>query len=813
MARLHHPNVVTIFDIGTVDPGVGEELPYLVMEFVRGRSLNVILEDGPLPPRRAARVIEQVALALSAAHQAGVIHRDLKPSNIMVSDKGHVTVLDFGLARLADREGETPVESLTTPGMVLGSCPYMAPEQALGRGVTPASDVFSCGSVLYETISGQRAFDGPTPMKVLEKVVRAEYTPLHEVVPDAPDDIVAVAERCLQRDAENRYETAEDLAQDLAIFQGTDDDSLAEAPTVAISSSKMQAVAVRRRRSIRRALAVAAGMLAAGLALGLVAGRWGQEARKPDPGAWQVRPLVDTVGTLTDPDWSPDGSQVVVARYLSGAGDVLAVVPETGEARTLVRAGPSEAFSLPRFSPDGKALLVEVIVAGEPSLRVVPAVGGQVTTEVVNAGGGSWLDPDSFVFSREDDDGLFSLYRYSISRREAVRVRGAENGRSWWAAKPRPGGGFALLSGPAGIPDGLFIASELDSAAEPWLASGEQIYGLSWLPHGRSLVASVDGRLVRVSDAGVDSLLPRIDRLWDPAVSPQGDRMAIIRRNATNDLVAVDPNDGGWSCLLCGVTNSGWGSVGVDGAIAYRRYVGGRGVLFLRDASGGEIPISDGSEDAACPSISPNGELVAYLAQPPGSGTELRVVSRSGGRPVTLATDVEPSEYPSWSPDGRFLAYAAGSPISVWVVSAAGGEPRKLTPDGGDYPRWSPDGRWIAYSVWTQDSDPDQGAWVVPADAGTALKIGDQPTRLVWSPDGEWLWQLRRAGETVELWQAEVDGWSWQRRTRIDVGGTPSSHLEYLPLTVNPSTGDLVINRRTTFSGLVLLEGLDPAHW
>ena len=107
----------------------------------------------------------QVARALAAAHEAGIIHRDLKPSNVMVIGEDHVKVLDFGLARLLQREGQRPEDTLTTPGMVLGSCPYMAPEQALGQDVSPASDLFSCGAVLYEALSGCRAFDGSTPMK------------------------------------------------------------------------------------------------------------------------------------------------------------------------------------------------------------------------------------------------------------------------------------------------------------------------------------------------------------------------------------------------------------------------------------------------------------------------------------------------------------------------------------------------------------------------------------------------------------------------------------------------------------------------
>jgi Tol biopolymer transport system component len=318
---------------------------------------------------------------------------------------------------------------------------------------------------------------------------------------------------------------------------------------------------------------------------------------------------------------------------------------------------------------------------------------------------------------------------------------------------------------------------------------------------------------MRVSESEAEALVPRVDRLWNPAFAPQGDRLAVVRRSTTNDLISVDPDGGGWTCLLCGVADSGWGSVDAEGVVAYRRYVAGSATLFLRDRTGLETPMSDPAEDASCPSISPDGDFVAYLAQPPDSGAELRVVSRAGGQPITLATDVEPSEYPSWSPDGRYLTYAAGSPISVWVVSAAGGEPRLVTPGGGDYPRWSPDGEWIAYSVWTQDSDPDQGAWVAPANGGAPTRIGREPSRLVWSAAGDRLWQLRRSADRLELWETEVTNWDWNRRATLDLGRPASSHLEHLPLTINPATGELVINRRTSFSGLLVFEDIDPSRW
>ncbi|HSN53983.1 MAG TPA: serine/threonine-protein kinase, partial [Candidatus Sulfomarinibacteraceae bacterium] len=197
MGRLQHPSVVGIYDIGTADPGTGEALPFLVMELVRGRPLIECMADRTTPRLRILRWMEQVARALAAAHQAGIVHRDLKPSNIMVDDEDHVVVLDFGLARLTQRDGEVPEETLTTPGMVLGSCPYMAPEQALGEEVTPASDLFSFGAVLYEALAGSRAFTGDTPMHVLRAVVKGETAPLEDLAPGLPQELYEVVERCM----------------------------------------------------------------------------------------------------------------------------------------------------------------------------------------------------------------------------------------------------------------------------------------------------------------------------------------------------------------------------------------------------------------------------------------------------------------------------------------------------------------------------------------------------------------------------------------------------------------------------------------
>jgi Tol biopolymer transport system component len=300
--------------------------------------------------------------------------------------------------------------------------------------------------------------------------------------------------------------------------------------------------------------------------------------------------------------------------------------------------------------------------------------------------------------------------------------------------------------------------------------------------------------------------------VWDPAPSPDGTRLAVTSREVVTDVVSVDPDGRGWSCLQCRVPESGWGSVAADGTLAYRRTVAGTSGLFLVEPGGLERRLTPPDEDASCPAFSPDGGRVAYLVRDDET-TRLEVIARDGGPPLVLADEVEASEYPSWSPDGRFIAHAGGSPIRVRVVSAVGGTAVDLTPEGGDYPAWSPTGAWIAYSVWTDPSDPDQGAWVVSPETGDSRKIGDEPTRLAWSPDGSLIYQVRRRDDSLQLWQAETGSWEWRLRSVLDIGTTPRLHMEHLPFTVDPSTGRLVLNRRSETSSLLVYEGLDPARW
>ncbi|MCK5377940.1 MAG: serine/threonine-protein kinase [Acidobacteria bacterium] len=814
MGRIQHPNVVSIFDIGSADPGSGEEVPYLVMELIRGRSLDQIIKEGPLPARRAVGIAAQVAKALGAAHRAGVVHRDLKPSNIVISDEGHAKVLDFGLARLVQAIGHSSEATLTAPGMVLGSCPYMAPEQALGGHVGAHADIFSFGTVLYEMVTGRRAFTGTTPVQVLQSVIKCQYPSIAEVAVGAPPALAAIIERCLEKDPGRRYPDADSLVHDLEAFLGTSMADDGDIPTVGLGSSSIRAVEIQRRRRLIRAGLAAAVVLVIGTTGGLLGGRAGMESLRPDPGRWRSRTLHEGTGSIRHISWSPSGTELVAEVEDNGAFEILVVPVDQQEPRVLAQSSEDGAPIWPAYSPDGQAVAVTRMGDTSMSVEILPAVGGAAVSVLDNASRGAWIAPGTLVVSRITE-GTSDLWTWEPNTGQVTPYPVSPADRQYWAALPRPGGGAAFLGGGSDTRAGIFVGWTGRDAVDQWLAGGILLQGLSWHPEGRSLVASVGHRIARVTESGRADLLAPPLTLDYPAFDGSGTRLAVVDQHSSYDIVAADPLTGRLRCVKCGEPKVGWGSVGPETSIFYRRSVDGGPSLYRVDRnSGDEGPVAAAGPGASCPVVSPDGTRLTYLKRNvEAGGVDLMVLALAGGEPVTLATAVEGSEFPSWSPDGRFVAFAAGSPLRVWVVSAAGGDPRAVSPPGGDYPVWSPDGRWIAFSIWTDGGDANQGAWLVSPQGSSPFKINSHPTRLAWSRDGKDLYQLRREQESIVVYSAEAGRKEWHRSAVLKLDGPVPEHFEYLPLTVDPATGELILNRNISRSALLVFEELDPKRW
>lgn len=813
MGRLQDPRVISVFDIGSSEGKDGETTPFIVMELVRGRGLDSILEEGKIPPKRTVEIMLQVAQALVAAHRAGVIHRDLKPSNIMVTDQGDAKVLDFGLARLLEGDFHSAEATLTAPGMVLGSCPYMAPEQATGNKTDARGDIFSFGAVLYEALRGQRAFKGSSPVAVLQSVVHCRFEALEEVAPGLPPALHSIVDKCLKKDPDHRYPDAKALATDLQAFLDSEKCKDPEIPTMALNKSPVSAH--RSRIRTRRAALIATGVLAVllGLGLGFVLGRLGHEKLRPDGGQWLSKLLWRAPGTfLRSPTWNPGGRLLVIESHGPSGNELLEVSSENGKRRVLVHDSDLGMPVWPEYSPEGRALVYARLSETSSTIEVVPAAGGPPAARVSDGERPHWLNENRILFSRGGEHPQ-SVFVWDIRTGETRQLWAGTKDLPWWMAIPGPMGRFALLGGNTDARAGVYVARGLGQEPRRWMEGGNFLEGLNWYPHASVLISSANEELVGISAHETRVLLRSSGHLAYPSFDPSGEKLAVVRSEKSADLLLLDPSKAETECLACEDPEMGWGSRGPDGTLVFPKTLHGSKVLCLqKDPSTGPEPLADDAIKGSCPIMSPDGKRAAFLAQGK-EGTLLKVMSLEGTEATTLAEGVEASEFPSWSPDGKFLAYAAGSPLRVHTVSVLGGEPQIIGEVDGDYPVWSPDGRWIAYAIWTSAEDPRQGTWITRPDGSSGRKISDRPTRVAWSPGGGFLYQLGRRGQNLLLYRADPGTWTWREVGVIQLGGPAPPHQEFIPLTTDPSTGGIVLNLVRSRSDLLLLTGLDPKRW
>ncbi|WP_347269110.1 protein kinase, partial [Paracoccus sp. (in: a-proteobacteria)] len=334
-SALNHPNIVTIYDIGSHQ---GED--FIAMEFVDGKTLGELIPKQGMTVKEAVRLAVQVADALAKAHAAGIVHRDLKPSNIMVDGDGRVRLLDFGLAKLTDRaetgSGDKTLvhESKTAEGSIVGTVQYMSPEQAEGKKVDYRSDIFSFGAVLYEMITGRRAFQGSTAVSTLAAIIKEEPESVVETAPGTPRDLRRIVERCLRKDRDRRYQSTSDLR--LALEEIAPDPAAQAAP------------AARRGKAIWFVGIVAAlALVAAGAAAHRLTAA---DSTLP---AYEFRPITADNGLTDYPAISRDGKLVAYASDRAGDGklDIYVQQLSGGDPVRLTR-DPSDDLD-PDFSPDG----------------------------------------------------------------------------------------------------------------------------------------------------------------------------------------------------------------------------------------------------------------------------------------------------------------------------------------------------------------------------------------------------------------------------------------------------------------------------
>jgi Tol biopolymer transport system component/tRNA A-37 threonylcarbamoyl transferase component Bud32 len=684
IAAVNHPHVCSLYDVGP---------DYLVMEYVEGAGLH-----GPLPLAQALALAEQILDALDAAHSKGVVHRDLKPGNILLTKSG-VKVLDFGLAKMrhapaVDSRGQvtTQTVSLTAEGSILGTLPYMSPEQVEGRDADSRSDIFAFGVVIYELIAGTRPFTGQTQANLVASILKEEPRPLSEVQPGTPRGIAEVVRTCLEKDPEKRWQSARDVRHALRLIAAQPETS-----TPSRSSRVWPASAV----------------LMAAIASGI--GVWTFQPTAPGvPGRFEA-PLPDDV-TLSDAvSVSPDGRMLVVADARGG------LWMRALGALDWRRLPGTEGATAPFWSPDSRY----VGFIGDDTLRRIDTTGGppETVTSIPSTAGGSgaWNRQGDIVLGSWGGGSGGPLWRVSASGGAAtpltqVDLSKGEFVHTWPTFLPDGKHFLYFRSGPTDV-EGMYVgALDVDAGSQSRqriLATGVPAVfasGHLFFPRGGTLLAQpFDPRRMELQRAPVP-VAQDVEITWFfTGVFSVSDEGVFVYRKAstpeTLQLTWVDRQ--GKSVATVGPPGTDTQVVlSPDGtrAVAKDAPYDVPGDLWMLDlASGGRTRLTFG-KDVYSPAVwSPDGARVAYSAGRLGDTIFEKAASGLGDGQVLLKAPGLRHFPTSWSRDGRFLLYhtenATNTGYDLWALSVSDRTPHLLL--GGTVNEWagvfSPDMRWVAY--------------------------------------------------------------------------------------------------------------------
>jgi len=710
-SSLNHPNIVTVHETGQSDG-----LHYLVMELVDGSSLRDLLAGGALPLKKALPIAAQVADGLAKAHEAGLVHRDLKPENLMVTRDGYAKVLDFGLAKAAapalSGSQTATIEKKTASGTVLGTVGYMSPEQAAGRPVDYRSDLFSFGCVLYEMLSGRRAFSGDTAVDTLAAILHNEPEPLPA---ELPDPVRWIVERCLAKEPHERYAATRDLARDLK--------HLSQLPS---SSRPTQLSGLAPSPSLRRRRLTA--LLAAGAVALLGAGAFWAGRRSGEHAPPRLRRLSYRRGTIWSGRFAPDGSTVVYAAAWDG---------NPPEVFSTSIAGSLEARALGFGSADVGAVSSSgelAVLLGRRHMQGREVTG---TLARVSLNGGA---PREVLLDVREAEYLPDGNELLVVTENDARVRlrllsGAVLYETdGWISHLRlspDGRRVAFLEHPVRRDDRGRVRV-LDVASKKTLFTGPEwptTWGLAWGPGGREVWAAAGPALHAFTISGKHRLLmtlPEYISLLD--VSPDG--RALLSHDLSNHLILGQLTGDRAERSYSWLNQSFPVDLSADGrSLLFNEFAvtDNYGVYYRKAPDQPAVLLGEGNAMA----LSPDGSsaLSILYTDPP----KLQLLPTGAGAPRTLpAGPIAAYHIARFFPDGKRVFFAAserGRGVRGFVQELAGGDPKPITPEGL-VPQFgqvvSPDNRRVAGSL------TGKGTFLFPVEGGEpAPQAGVEPGEVV----------------------------------------------------------------------------------
>jgi hypothetical protein len=729
-SSLNHRNIITIFEVGQAD---GQ--PFLAMELIDGPTLRKLAAGGLLPLRKTLDLTVQVAEGLAAAHEANLVHRDLKPENLMVARDGTLKILDFGLAKPFGTAATGDLAqglAKTSTGIVVGTASYMAPEQARGRAVDFRSDQFCIGLILYELLTGKKAFDKASAVQTLSAIIDEEPESLEHLNPRVPPPLAWIVERCLSKDPEERYASTRDLARELRQVRdnlGRLTDSVRRSATGAtarvetadtirtgaaapaqtaaapaqpvVASARFATVAAPApapesgRHRTARVLAAAVGALAL-LGGGAVLGWWLRDRMSETASVWGGDLVLGNATQVLASRLSPDGQTLAFVTPAGGVTQVAVMKPASGDWTLLTTRPDSGSVYRVAWSKDATRVYFDRVTDVPHGIFSVPVVGGPERLVLADAQSPETLPDGSLLVVRTSTLGELRIHRFFpdtglvspigppiVAESIGLSVRATPDGHEavFW--------GRLAGEAAASRPRQLHLLDLASGSVHPVTAELPVAPPYAVAPDGRSIVATVAAgdlfRLISISLDGRDvrGLLTVTTRPSNISTGPDGSYYVCLSENVLE--VLRFPVSGGVPERL-GAARGTLSSPAVlpDGRILLPGLVAGRRRLLVRSATGETRPFVDTSDQTAPPVVTLGGTRAVFLAGPPGAPPSLVLASIEEGRILRRLPGTEgaaPQDLAA-SFDGRTVYYPDRG--TLWAIDVDGNAPpRKLVAGHG----------------------------------------------------------------------------------------------------------------------------------
>jgi serine/threonine protein kinase/WD40 repeat protein len=727
VAALNHPNILGIYDFGN-DAGVA----YAVMELLEGEDLRVRLDKGAVPQRKAVEIAIQIAKGLSAAHEKGVIHRDLKPENLFLTLDGRVKILDFGLAKVFSSERATTnaptTPAGTEPGTVMGTVGYMSPEQVRGRDVDQRTDIFSFGAILFEMLSGVRAFKKDSPIETMNAILKDEPPDLLETGKKISPALDRIVRHCLEKNPEARFHSSGDVAFALESLGDT------SSSAAGIKAGTLRDP-FRSRRSSRALLPslLGAAVLAA---IAFVAGRGLR--REPDV-SW-TGTLLGGPEVSLEPRISPDGHTLALQAMVRENTQVAVMKPESGNWQVLTHRSGVGYIGDIAWSMDGNRIYFDRTADVPIGVYSVPVLGGDEQLVLEDAEAPTPLPDGSLLLIKLNAQRALQLFRFwpdSGRLQEFPLVFGSQ---FWSQVRLFPDDKeFVVIArrmGKGTEPVHVY-AVDLGSGAIRRIEMGlpeDSISALATTPDNTSiLVAALSQDLTRVIAVPRKGGRPSrpLFTLTQPVqyLDCAGDGSIYAGGQLSRAIVARFPASGGRASRIAAPLNfdSGFLVPLADGRIVVAQILGGRSRLAAVESNKDPVPVVTTNEETAPPVTRVGEGELAFLIGPEPRRT-IAVASLAKGR-ITRRIPFDRGRIASLaaSPDGKTIYSAAGG--SIWAIPASG-EPRRIC--AGDSAAADPGGRSLIVQILEA---PRARLLHVPLDGGASREIAlNGPFRLTFDP-------------------------------------------------------------------------------